>query len=411
MPELRDLRSEDRESTVRTLPDISVLPETSISVYGDWLMVQRDNRYGWLYDIGESDPPRERIVLHEDADSLRHVAVSPAGKWLIMRLDDTAGLWDLTARDPYETGDEVTPDGESVSAIAITRDGRWALIGTESGTIRLMNLVVDDPFSAPIDLAAHSDEILRFVTSPGGRWMLAESRDKVVRIWDMHAVARGSNSRVPDGGGAALWPEPFSADDRWLLTRGADGVARLWDLDAGNDDPFVLDRGGQIYRAWMLPGNRKLVTLDGEDRLYLWSLDAADPSLSAKRLRGAEGKNPKLAFGHGKTRLAVFGNDDTDVRLWDLSTTDPSQSMVLLRGHTGDITTARFTPDNRWLITSSNDGTIRLWPLEIKHLFERAAYVAGRNLSRAEWDLYFPGEAYRKTFPQLRWDHTAPEAD
>jgi len=34
-------------------------------------------------------------------------------------------------------------------------------------------------------------------------------------------------------------------------------------------------------------------------------------------------------------------------------------------------------------------------------LVDLARIIVGRNFSADEWELYFPGEKYRKTFPDL----------
>ena len=58
-------------------------------------------------------------------------------------------------------------------------------------------------------------------------------------------------------------------------------------------------------------------------------------------------------------------------------------------------------PDNRWLVTGSDDGTTRLWLLQMNDLIDLARVTAGRNFLPWEWPLYFPGEPYHKTFPDL----------
>jgi WD40 repeat protein len=61
----------------------------------------------------------------------------------------------------------------------------------------------------------------------------------------------------------------------------------------------------------------------------------------------------------------------------------------------------QFSPDSRWLVTGSDDHTARLWLLQVDDLIDLARITVGRNSSLREWQLYFPGEHYRKTFPDL----------
>jgi len=48
------------------------------------------------------------------------------------------------------------------------------------------------------------------------------------------------------------------------------------------------------------------------------------------------------------------------------------------------------------------DHTVRLWLLQVNDLIDLARRVTmGRNIFSNEWEHYFPGEKYRKTFPDL----------
>lgn len=87
--------------------------------------------------------------------------------------------------------------------------------------------------------------------------------------------------------------------------------------------------------------------------------------------------------------------------MWDLTAKDPNVGSIILYGHEGGIKSLNITLDNRWLVSHSSDGTVRLWNLCINELIDLACRTASRNLTKTEWDQYFPGQPYRKTFPSL----------
>jgi WD40 repeat protein len=69
---------------------------------------------------------------------------------------------------------------------------------------------------------------------------------------------------------------------------------------------------------------------------------------------------------------------------------------------TASIEAVAISPDNHWLVTTGSfDKTARLWLLQINALVDLARTIVGRNFSTNEWQLYFPGEAFHKTFPEL----------
>ena len=100
-------------------------------------------------------------------------------------------------------------------------------------------------------------------------------------------------------------------------------------------------------------------------------------------------------------RWLVTGSADKTARLWDLSAKDPAANPVILGGHEKAVIAVAISPDNRWVVTGSWDNTARLWLLKVNDLMDLARITVGRNFFAEEWQLYFPGEKYRKTFSEL----------
>jgi hypothetical protein len=58
-----------------------------------------------------------------------------------------------------------------------------------------------------------------------------------------------------------------------------------------------------------------------------------------------------------------------------------------------------WSADGR-LASGSKDGTVQVWQMNPEEWVRQACHRAGRNLTQAEWRLYFPDEEYRKTCEQ-----------
>jgi hypothetical protein len=52
-------------------------------------------------------------------------------------------------------------------------------------------------------------------------------------------------------------------------------------------------------------------------------------------------------------RWLVTGSNDNTARLWDLSAKDPAANPVVLRGHEGAVDAVAISPDNRWVVTAA----------------------------------------------------------
>ncbi|MCH7728996.1 MAG: hypothetical protein IH991_21315, partial [Planctomycetes bacterium] len=111
----------------------------------------------------------------------------------------------------------------------------------------------------------------------------------------------------------------------------------------------------------------------------------------AKVLKGHDYSISELALSVDG-RWLVTGSDDTTVRVWDLEAEDPSASAQVLKGHEGHIRALAFSPDAKRLVTGSQDHTARVWLLRIEDLLAVAARVVGRTLTDKERKMYGLGE-------------------
>jgi WD40 repeat protein len=71
-------------------------------------------------------------------------------------------------------------------------------------------------------------------------------------------------------------------------------------------------------------------------------------------------------------------------------------ARATLRGHTGRVNTAAFSPDGRWLLTASADGTARVWEVS-SHQTARELVAHRREVTSAAFS------------PDGRWIATASD--
>ncbi|NTU74735.1 MAG: hypothetical protein HGA86_01265 [Anaerolineaceae bacterium] len=73
----------------------------------------------------------------------------------------------------------------------------------------------------------------------------------------------------------------------------------------------------------------------------------------------------------------------------------------------GDFATLlTFSADGKRLASGAWNGSLTLWPMEVKQLQEYACQFTGRNLTDLEWQQFLPDEKMRSTCSQ--WVTTSP---
>ena len=188
----------------------------------------------------------------------------------------------------------------------------------------------------------------------------------------------------------------FSPDGTTLATASRDDTVRLWSATTGTPTVTLTGHTEGVFHVAFSPDGTTLATASDDDTVRLWSTTTGTPTVT---LTGHTEGVFHVAFSPDGKTLATASWDDT-VRLWNATTGTP---IVTLTGHTDWVIHVAFSPDGTTLATASDDNTARIWNMTLfsrAALRERACGIAGRNLTRAEWEMFLPGKPYEKTCPQ-----------
>ncbi|MBL8302442.1 MAG: hypothetical protein JNM26_06685, partial [Ideonella sp.] len=340
--------------------------------------------------------------------------------------DGTATVWDLS-KEPYSTL-PLVGHIRAISSASFTADGRQLVTNSRDGTVRLWKLDSNPPTSIIVtDRSGSLDEVL---ISPGGT-LIALVHDKSVRLWRVERNGRlAEDSDELRGHPERIWAATFSRDGRRLVTASADGNAILWDALGPSVQPRVLIGHSQrVDNAAFSPGGSLIATASADRTLRLWR--TADRDDAGVVLQGQRARANALAFSPDGLRLAAVSEGQSGVRLWSIerpdspielatsgwnptkvafsrdghwlatgggtssSVLEPGQGNVTyasvllynledplappkaLVGHTKSVTSVTFSPDGGSLMTSSFDGTVRIWDLS-QRVGESVVLPAGK---------------------------------
>jgi hypothetical protein len=93
-------------------------------------------------------------------------------------------LWRLCHRNLHRT--LRGPEGEVVSTLAITPDGKTLVSGSPDASVRVWDVATGKERAV---LTGHNDGIWRLAISPDGKMLASASWDKTVKLWDLGTSA------------------------------------------------------------------------------------------------------------------------------------------------------------------------------------------------------------------------------
>jgi WD40 repeat protein len=257
----------------------------------------------------------------------------------------------------------------------------------------------DDGFLAVVDplrrrvvkrLYGHKAHVLTPGISADGRLMVTASSDWTVRVWSLASGREmGAPLKFRDGVGDVS----MSPNGRRFAVAGIEGTdnpgVQIFDV-ATHRRVAALSQDESVWEfARFSPDGRYIVGGSVNGWIRLWSTKTWKP---ATRILG--GHSAELDWESmspdGRT-VATSGFDGT-VHMWDL----PTQREVGAPppGVPGRLTVPQFTPDGRSLLALTDAGRAYLWDVRPSAWMRQACMVAGRTLTRAEWQDALPGRDY-----------------
>ena len=279
-------------------------------------------------------------LLAGHTGSLSEVAFSPAAPQLAsVALDGDLRLWHLDPRPALVT---LAPPPAAMWRGAFSPDGKLAAVTAGDGIVRVYDVATG---ALAYQLTGHTGRINTVAFGSDGHLVTA-GEDGTFRIW------KGSTQLFASHAGARVRSAAYSPDGSRIATTDGDGATHVWTAAGEPMFTFQAEHGEPRTPLWSPDGSRLLVTLDhaggalysSDGRLLGTATAPVDFVTAAAWTR--DGK--RFALGASNSR-AVFTFDGTTAK-----------PLATLEGHTlGPIWV--IDGSGGPLLTSSGDGTARLW--------------------------------------------------
>lgn len=280
-------------------------------------------------------PPTHSLESHQD--TINCIAFHPTFSSIASGSDDfTIKIWD------WELGElEKTIKGHTRAVLDLDYGGpsSGVLLASCSSdyTIRLWDPA--DEYKNIRTLVGHDHSVsaVRFLSpsvhsSSSDHLLVSASRDRTVRIWN---VTTGYCVKTLQGHSEWVRAVSPSDDGRFVLSAGDDMTARLWDVSASNPESKAVLLGHEHYIECC----------------------ALAPPTSYTHLAPLTG--PKESASSSTSQFMATGSRDKTIRLWDAQGT----CLMTLVGHDNWVRAIAFHPGGKYLLSVSDDKTLRCWDL------------------------------------------------
>ncbi|MEZ5944321.1 MAG: hypothetical protein R3C18_23270 [Planctomycetaceae bacterium] len=208
-------------------------------------------------------------------------------------------------------------------------------------------------------LRGHEGAVMMGLFTPDNGHAVTTSIDQTARFW---STADGALLRTYSQHTGPIYCLAVSRDGRTLVTGAQDNTLRVWDLPLPTAIETLQAHQKSVNRIALHPDDYLLLAVSSDQNLALHTtgLASTDGKPMAPVLR--KGHNAEVLALDCRNDAVLYATADAEGRiiLWSPFLEQPQQALV---GHVGKVTFAQFAGNNQQLMTSGDDGCVRLWQL------------------------------------------------
>lgn len=299
----------------------------------------------WDFETGEA---YKRIPVQESA------TITPSRYDPLIAsysLDNIVSVYSL------ETGQLVSQlkgHNNIVYAAVFAPDGRL-VSGSRDESIRILN-DKDSP-SVPLTLEGHTDWIWCVDFSPDGKTIASASKDSNVILWD---TSTGEELGKLTDHTASVQTVLFSPSGDLLATSSADKTIKLWSIESRKITGELIGHSDKVNGLCFTPDGSQLISVGDDGAVIVWNTATRKELF---RYQTEQGVVWSVALA--KDGTVVFGGTDHSLYKWDYRT---GSGPELYHEFDANITSARFSPDGKTLVTTTADGATTLFDYNAQHV-------------------------------------------
>jgi len=191
-----------------------------------------------------------------------------------------------------------------------------------------------------------------------GKWLFSCSEDHTIKIWDLRAPGcQRSFECTSPVNTVALHPNQAE-----LISGDQNGNVRVWDLNSNTCSRELVPEGESAVRSITVASDgSRVVAANNKGNAFVWKLAERDTSQfdPVSRISAHKTYILKCLFSPDAKYLATSSADHT-IKLWNVHNFSLSKTLT---GHQRWVWDCVFSADSAYLISASSDQVARLWDI------------------------------------------------
>jgi len=252
---------------------------------------------------------------------------------------------------------------QAVHSVAFSSDGEYALSGGQDKSVILWEVETGNLIHT---FTGHEKAVRSVAISPDGQQVLSGSSDRTLKLWD---VTTGKIIRTFKGHEDAVSSVAFSPDGKYALSGSQDKAVILWKLADGNSVRSFTGHKKAVLSVAFSPDGQFAVSGSEDKTVKLWEVDSGKNIHTFKR----EVHSFSAVAGHTKPvnsvafspdgQFILSGSNDKSVKLWNV---EKSRLVRTYRDSKGAVTSVTFSPDGQHFLSGGTGKTLKLWQVKSK---------------------------------------------
>jgi WD40 repeat protein len=242
------------------------------------------------------------------------------------------------------------PDG---TILSVGRYGGWIWSPTCKGCEGKKPLACE----AKIRLTGHTADVRTGTFSTDGSRVVTTSDDESVMEWNATSGKPIGKLDLPQSdlpkGFRYTTGAEFSPNGKFIVVGRRDGLLAIVDAETRKVTQTLKNSGAAIWSVHFDRTGQRVLASSGDGFVAIWDLPTNSRVLFFRQASGVG----KSQFSPDQ-RYIVTTSLDNVARIWDATTLE---QVFALKGHTRSVLSASFSPNGTQIVTASDDGTARLW--------------------------------------------------